>query len=131
MSREFNTEWLTAREMRMAKNKPEASSEGVKIERELHDDVQSELRHRRWYFVHSRMDRKTTTQLGVVDFIIAIPGGKTLWLELKRKNGKLSQEQNITRHILKSSGHWHEVAFSMTDVLRILDDQERTNHESK
>ena len=121
MSREFSTDWLIAREMRMAKGKSVDSSEGVPLESPLHDDIEKELKRRRWYYVHSRMDKRTTTDLGVTDFIVAIPGGKTLWLEAKRRGAKLSKDQNIVRHILKASGHWHEVAFSMTDVLKILD----------
>lgn len=99
--------------------------QGVKMEGGLHDKIEEELKRRRWYYVHSRMDKRTTTQLGVTDFIIAIPEngemhGRTLWLEAKRHGAKLTKEQNITRHILLASGHWHEVVFSFAQFLKLL-----------
>lgn len=94
--------------------------EGVKLEADLHDKIEAELKRRRIYYVHSRMDRATTTQLGVTDFVIAMPNGKTLWMECKRHGGKLSTEQNITRHVLLASGHWHEVVYSMKQFLELL-----------
>jgi hypothetical protein len=99
--------------------------QGVKLESELHDQIESELKRRRWYYVHSRMDKPTTTALGVTDFIIAIPENgemhaRTLWLEAKRHGAKLTKEQNIVRHILKSGGHRHEVVYSMKQFLELL-----------
>lgn len=95
------------------------------LEGDLHDDIEKELKRRRWYYVHSRMDKPTTTELGVTDFIIAVPAGdgekpRTLWLEAKRHGAKLTKEQNITRHILLSAGHWHEVVYSKKQFLKIL-----------
>jgi hypothetical protein len=81
----------------------------------LHLLIEDELKRRRWYYVHSRTDRATTQQAGVPDFIIATPNGKTLWIEAKRKGGKLSVEQNVTRHILLAMGHHFAVVFSMED----------------
>lgn len=106
-------------ESRRAPKKPIAANASNEPERQLHDKIEAELKRLRWYYVHSRMDQSTTTQLGVTDFIIAVPGGRTLWLEVKRKGGKLSQEQNIARHILTALGHWHEVAYSFEDFLTI------------
>lgn len=99
-----------------------AGERGVDLEGDLHDDIEKDLKSRRWYYVHSRMDKPTTTELGVTDFIIAVPEHakvrgetrvRTLWLEAKRHGAKLTKEQNITRHILVSAGHWHEVVYSM------------------
>src|ERR1700744_3157346 len=100
--------------------------QGVKLEGELHDKIEAELKRRRWYYVHSRMDKPTTTELGVTDFIIAVPANaagefpRTLWLEAKRHGAKLTKEQNIVRHILKAAGHWHEVVYSMKQFLELL-----------
>jgi hypothetical protein len=98
---------------------------GVDLEGDLHDDIEKELKFRRWYYVHSRMDKPTTTELGVTDFVIAIPdthkkGPCTLWLEAKRHGAKLTREQNITRHILIAAGHWHEVVYSKKQFLKLL-----------
>lgn len=100
--------------------------QGVKMESDLHDKIEAELKRRRWYYVHSRMDKPTTTELGVTDFIIAVPrlGAerhcRTLWLEAKRHGAKLTKEQNIVRHILLAAGHWHEVVYSMKQFLQLL-----------
>ena len=99
--------------------------EGVKLERDLHDKIEEELKRRRWYYVHSRMDKPTTTQLGVTDFVIAIPATKdgpaeTLWLEAKRHGAKLTKDQNIVRHILLASSHHHEVVYSMKQFIEII-----------
>jgi hypothetical protein len=98
--------------------------QGVKMEGDLHDKIEEELKRRRWYYVHSRMDKPTTTEVGVTDFIIAIPENdkrrpRTLWLEAKRHGAKLTKEQNIVRHILVAAGHWHEVVYSMKQFLAL------------
>lgn len=119
MSKDFSSAWLQQRDVRLAV-KSIVPTQGVALESDLHKAIVAELKHRRWYFVHSRMDRPTTTQLGVVDFIVALPNGKTLWCEAKRKGGKLTQEQTITRHILVASGHWHEVVYSIEEFIEII-----------
>lgn len=92
-------------------------------ESELHRLILDECARRRFYVVHSRCDRATTQQKGVVDFIIAMPerliysgGGSdtvlpsTLWIEVKTGKNKLSAEQNVTKHVLTALGHrWHLV----------------------
>lgn len=98
---------------------------GVEHESDLHDQIAAELVRRRWYFCHSRMDRPTTTQKGVVDFIIAAPDGITYWCEVKRKNGKLTPEQNITRHVLLGLNHRHFVARSMDEFLAAINPVDR------
>jgi hypothetical protein len=95
---------------------PQNAFEGK--EAQLHTIIEDELKRRRWYYVHSRTDRATTQQAGVPDFIVAAPNGKTFFCEVKRKGGKLSVEQNVTRHILLALGHHFAVVFSMEDFLR-------------
>ena len=89
-------------------------------ERDIHDAIEYELNRRRWYYVHSRTDKPTTQRAGVPDFIIALPDGNSLWVEVKKKGGKLSAEQNITRHILLSLGHRFALVFSMDDFLEAI-----------
>lgn len=102
------------------KHEQPAYVEGVKLEGDLHDKIEEELKLRRIYYVHSRMDKPTTTKLGVTDFIIAMPGGVTLWLEAKRHGAKLTKDQNIVRHILLAGNHWHEVVYSFKQFLNII-----------
>jgi hypothetical protein len=100
---------------------PENPSErGVDIEGDLHDDIEKDLKARRWYYTHSRMDKPATNTLGTTDFVIAIPGGRTLWLEAKRHGAKLSKEQTITRHILLAADHWHETVYSMKQYREVI-----------
>ena len=99
--------------------------DGNPVEREsdLHDQIEAELKRRRWYYVHSRMDRATTTQLGVTDFIIAAPPTgnvgqpRTFWVECKREGEKLNKEQTVTKHVLLALGHKHFVVFSFEEFL--------------
>lgn len=87
------------------------------LESELHQQITKDLQNRRWYFVHSRQDKRTTQSNGVPDFICAAPDGVTYWLEIKRKGNKLSPEQNITKHCLGALGHWHSTIYSFSDYL--------------
>ena len=84
-------------------------------ERQLHDRIEEDLKVRRFYFVHSRMDRASTNALGTPDFIIARPGGSTLWVEVKVKGGKLSKEQTIAKHLLEALGHRYALVYSWED----------------
>ena len=86
-------------------------------ESDLHDLISSELVRRRWFFVRSRMDRPTTQQAGVPDFICAAPDGVTHWIEVKRKGGKLSKEQNITKYVLLALGHRYATVYSFDEFL--------------
>jgi len=122
----YTEEQLRMLEMRRAPKIPRVDiPQHVGLESKLHDDIEVELKRRRWYYVHSRTDQRTTTQLGVTDFIVAIPADektrpRTLWMEVKRKGTKLTKEQNITRHILVASGHWHEVVYSIGEFMSLL-----------
>lgn len=97
------------------------------LESELHDKIAEDLRARRWYFVRSRMDKRTTQKKGVPDFIVAGISHSnydnepvTHWIEVKRKGEKLSTDQNIAKHCLLALGHrWHCV-YSFNDYLRAI-----------
>lgn len=102
-------------------------------ESDLHDQIEAELKRRRWHYVHSRTDRKTTQAKGCPDFIIAAPGrsiyqgggfdtclATTYWIEVKKKGGKLSPEQNVVRHVLTALGHNHAVVYSFQEFLDVI-----------
>jgi len=89
-------------------------------ESDLHDDIVSELIRRRWYFVRSRMDRPTTQQKGVPDFICAAPDGRTFWIECKAKGNKLSKAQTISRHCLLALGHKWAVVYSFQEFITAI-----------
>jgi hypothetical protein len=95
-------------------------------ERVLHDRIAADLRERRLYFVHSRTDKRTTTALGVPDFIIALSGGGVLWCEVKRKGGKLTAEQTVTKHVLLALGHKYALVFNFEQYQQAIKDAEIT-----
>lgn len=89
-------------------------------ESDLHDQIAEYCRERGWYFVHSRMDRKTTTAKGVFDFCIAMPKGRVAWIELKRKGGKASMEQLATQVHLRHLGHIAEIVDNAESAYKLL-----------
>lgn len=101
------------------------AEKGAKVasdrESKLHDQIIEQLVRRRFYFVRSRMDKKTTQPKGTPDFICAAPNGIVYFIEVKKPGAKLTKEQTITRHVLLALGHRHHVVYHMDDFLRIVD----------
>lgn len=94
----------------------------VAREEVLHDAIGSYCRSQGWLYVHSRMDRATTNQCGTWDFIVALPGGVTLWCECKKGREKLSTEQLGFGAWLTKLGHRTVVARSLEDFVRATKD---------
>lgn len=92
----------------------------VDRESKLHEQIMDYCRDHGLYYVHSRMDQKTTTAVGVPDFIIANYDGKTLWLECKAKGGKPTMQQLATVTFLKKLGHTAEVIYSLDEFVKLL-----------
>jgi hypothetical protein len=67
------------------------------------------------------MDLPTTTAKGVPDFIIAMDGGRTLWVEAKAKGGKLKTEQACWLSALGSKGHLAFTVWGFEDFLLLAD----------
>jgi len=97
-------------------------------EQTLHYTIASECARRRFYVVHSRMDRPTTQAIGTPDFIVALPGGRTLWVECKRPGGKLRPEQGVARHCLLALDHIHAVVHTIAEFRALLPDETETTH---
>lgn len=95
-------------------------SKPVEREADLHALIIAELKARRIYFVHSRMDKAPTNGIGCPDFIIFLDGGKTLCVECKTAKGKLSREQSGVAMLLKISGHKHDVVRSFPEFQQLL-----------
>jgi hypothetical protein len=89
-----------------------------------------ECRRRGWLVIHSRMDRKTTTDCGVCDFIIFTDITVevndwfkvyiTLLIEAKSKQGKLSPSQLAFAAHAKKMGHTIQVVRSFEEFLKLL-----------
>lgn len=89
-------------------------------ESELHQQIIDECRRREFYFEHCRMDRKTTNGVGSVDFKIAMPGGRTLWIECKRKKSKTTPAQNAVIAHLRKLGHTAAVVWSFQEFINLI-----------
>lgn len=63
--------------------------------------------------------RKNNDMKGMPDLVIALPGGATLWLELKGDGGKVRQEQEEFLAQWTALGHKCHVVYSV-DGLRAL-----------
>lgn len=101
--------------------KKSLTTDACENESELHGQIIDWLKSKGWYWVHSRMDRKTTTQLGVVDFIIAAPGGVTFWIEAKAKGNKPTPPQIGVAMMLERVGHRHATVWNFEQFLRAVD----------
>lgn len=110
----FTSEQLALRQIRLGL-KP------VEREADLQSLIVAELKARRLYFVQSRMDKAPTNGIGTPDFIVALSGGKTLWIECKTAKGKLSREQAGIGMALKILKHHHVVVRSFPDFLRLFE----------
>ena len=98
----------------------EITGQPVDRERDLHDAIEADLKNRRFYYVHSRMDKASTQKAGVTDFIIAAPDGVTIWIEAKKKGNKLSKEQSITRHILLGLNHHYATVYNFEEYTETI-----------
>ncbi len=90
-------------------------------ERQLHDEIESELKRRGWFYAHSRMDLPTTQALGIPDFQIAAPDGLTYWIEAKGPKTKVTPEQAGALHWLQRLGHKTGIVRSIEEFISIID----------
>jgi hypothetical protein len=104
-------------------HEPPAESKGPypKSESDLHDQITDYCLSRGWYFVHSRMDRRTTNAVGTPDFVIAGPDGVTFWIEAKRKGKKPTTEQLAAGVQLRHFGHRHEIVYTFGEFLTAIE----------
>lgn len=75
----------------------------------------------RWKYIHSRMDKASTTEKGVPDFVILAPR-LVLFFECKAKGGKLSEDQRDWKHEAKNLSHEVDTVYCFEDFLSVLRD---------
>ena len=95
--------------------------EAVGDEGRLHDEITAYCKARNLVFVHSRMDRPSTIAPGLPDFVIAMPGGCTAWVECKTRSGKLTKEQFTVHYLLATARHLVGVVRSYDEFLRFIE----------
>jgi hypothetical protein len=68
----------------------------------LQAKIEGYCRERGLYFFHDRSRRFNAP--GHPDLVIALPGGRVLWLELKSRHGRMTKEQKMVRLMLLALG---------------------------
>lgn len=99
-----------------------APSNAVERELDLHAEIIKfcNAQWPPWTFVHSDPTRKSRVTPGAPDFVIAIPDAKTLYVECKDREGKLSQDQMEFKKKIEMLGHMFHVVRSMDEFRAIL-----------
>jgi hypothetical protein len=67
-----------------------------------------------------RTNRPTSGKVGQPDFIIALPGAKSLWLEFKAPGNSLSKEQQSTLALLGALDHRAVVVYAADEAIRLV-----------
>ena len=89
-------------------------------ESDLDDAVGDYCREHGWYVIRARTDRKSTLAKGTPDYAIFAHGGRTLFLELKRKGGKATTAQQAAVAHLTKLGHLAYVVDNWNEALKML-----------
>ena len=99
---------------------PPGHGQGVARERDLHAAILGFCRQQGWAVVHSRMDRPATSGIGTPDFVIGLPGGRTLWIEAKSGSKKPTPEQRAWLAMLRRLGHQAVIVRNLDEFLAAL-----------
>lgn len=86
----------------------------------LHDFIINFAHARGWLAIHSRMDKPTTTALGVSDFILVTPN-TVYFIEAKRKGNKVTPKQRAFLTAIKCLGWPSAVVFSKEEFLQYIE----------
>jgi len=98
---------------------PQSVAADAGEESELHDRIIAECRRRGWFYVHARMDKRSTLTPGTPDFVIFTDCGGVLIVECKTRTGKMSVEQSAVAAMLKRLGHRSHVVRSFEDFAQL------------
>lgn len=92
-------------------------------ERDLHEAIIQYCNSQwpRWKFVHSRMDKRSTVDVGSHDFTIFLPKSRIICVECKTKTGKLSREQSGWEKEMEMLEHRVHVVRSFDEFLSLID----------
>jgi hypothetical protein len=122
---EFQFEQMQARLGRPATiaERP-ATIAGQPLEKKLHRDIidHCDKQWPRWKYIHSRTDKPTRNEPGVPDFVIALPQGRTLYVEAKRPGQKPSLAQLGWHAEMAKLGHTVYVVHDLKEFLSVLSD---------
>lgn len=87
-------------------------------ESDLHCAIMEYCRARGWLALHGSTAHRTRRTLGEPDFIVLLPGGRTLFVECKTATGKLTTEQQAVAAWIRKLGHVFVVVRSLAEFER-------------
>ena len=101
---------------------PAKSTDGEAKEGSIHEKIIKFCGQQwpRWKHIHSRMDLKSTIEVGAQDFTIFIPNGGVLCVECKAKGKKLDNDQLVWKHEMSKLGHIVHVVQSFDEFMIIV-----------
>lgn len=99
---------------------PAISTAAASRERNLHDAILAECRRRGWIAIHGRMDKPSTFTIGSPDFVIMADNHRTIYVEAKARQGKLSAEQHALHVWALKLGHTVHVVHNLDEFLALL-----------
>lgn len=89
-------------------------------EKQDHIDMENWLHQHDLFKVHSRMDRATTNEKGIPDFVIGIRG-RLVAIELKQPGNRLTPEQEEQRRKCEGPSECeYHVFYSSKDAIELL-----------
>jgi hypothetical protein len=91
----------------------------VRLEREDHRQFIGWLERNEYAYAHNRTDKRSTTNLGVPDFLVGCRIG--LALEFKRRGARLSTEQEVWRRRHEARGGVYHVVCSYQEAVAITE----------
>lgn len=89
--------------------------DAVTDEERLHNDIIKFCRDAGWIYFHGSMKHRTYRTVGEADFCCLLPNGVTLFVECKRRGGKLSPEQAALKAWMAKLGHTLHVVYSIRE----------------
>ncbi len=100
-----------------------ASFKAVEREGDLHDQIQAycDAQWPKLVTIHSRMDRPTTNEKGVADFIIFCQYPKVVVIEAKAKNKKQSIDQLAWAKRMEAVGWKTHVVHSFQEFKSVIE----------
>lgn len=71
-------------------------------------------------YLWHRTDKASTATVGTPDFIVALPSGRTSWIELKAPGNSESTEQQAFRESLLKLGHSATVCHTGAEAIALI-----------
>jgi hypothetical protein len=103
---------------------PSETGQGARRRSELAEQRQFaawlKLQGDRLEYFWQRTNKRATGKIGTPDFIVALAGGKTLWLEMKSPGNYPTTEQAETLRKLAQLGHQARICHSAAEAIELI-----------